>query len=168
MKQFLEINAPAWTPFVRSSLSLDTSRHAAQAWARAHGIPYAAAKQALVKLAADEVWVNSRYQVNIDRDPPHGFGSEFAVVHLSIKRHDKLPLHDWRDLQRIKNELCGPDQEALELYPKESRVVDTANQYHLWVMPEGFTVPVGWGERKVEKEHAAGGHGRVGQRAIED
>jgi hypothetical protein len=41
-------------------------------------------------------------------------------------------VHDWRDLQRIKNELVGPECEAVELYPAESRLVDTANQYHLW------------------------------------
>jgi hypothetical protein len=52
--------------------------------------------------------------------------------HLSIKRIDQEPVHDWRDLQRIKNQLLGPDCEAVELYPAEERLVDTANQYHLW------------------------------------
>jgi hypothetical protein len=37
-------------------------------------------------------------------------------------------VHDWRDLQRIKNQLVGPECEAVELYPAESRKVDTANQ----------------------------------------
>jgi hypothetical protein len=68
-------------------------------------------------------------------------------VHLSIKRRDKLPVHDWRDLQRIKTELLGPECEAVELYPAESRVVDTANQYHLWGMADpAFRFPIGWNE----------------------
>jgi len=37
-------------------------------------------------------------------------------------------------LQRIKNEIVGPEHEAVELFPAESRLVDTSNQYHLWVL----------------------------------
>jgi hypothetical protein len=59
---------------------------------------------------------------------------------------------DWRDLQAIKNQLCGDEAEAIQLFPAESRVVDTANQYHLWVfMRRGDKrlppVPLGWFER---------------------
>jgi hypothetical protein len=69
-------------------------------------------------------------------------------VHLSIKVHDKQAWHDWRDLQRIKNEICGDETEAIELYPAESRLVDTANQYHLFVFRD-WKVPVGFEERLV-------------------
>ena len=64
-------------------------------------------------------------------------------------RRDRSATHDWRHLQRIKNELCGPEREAIELYPAESRLVDTNNQYHLFVLPEGFTMPLGYAERDV-------------------
>lgn len=71
------------------------------------------------------------------------------VTWLSIKRRDKEWIHDWRDLQRIKGEICGPEREAFELYPAESRLNDTANQYHLWVLAEGMLMPVGYTDRSV-------------------
>jgi hypothetical protein len=57
------------------------------------------------------------------------------TVHLSIKRFDRGPVRDWRHLQQIKNEVVGPEAEAFEIFPAESRLVDTANQYHLWAIP---------------------------------
>ena len=48
------------------------------------------------------------------------------IVHLSIKSNDRSPVLDWRDKLRIKNELCGEDAEAVELYPAMNRVVDMA------------------------------------------
>jgi hypothetical protein len=67
------------------------------------------------------------------------------MLHLSIKRIDREPIHDWRDMQEIKNMLVGPDHEALELYPAESRAVDTSNQYHLWVAASpDLRFPFGW------------------------
>lgn len=80
------------------------------------------------------VYLNSIYQVeySIVQGPPV-FG---RIVYLSVKTKDKQPRHDWRELQRIKNELVGEEVEAVELYPAESRVVDTSNQYHLFCFPE--------------------------------
>lgn len=67
------------------------------------------------------------------------------IAHLSIKRHDREPIHDWRDLQRIKNDILGPECEAVELYPAESRLMDTSNQYHLWGSDDPtFRFPVGY------------------------
>ena len=65
-------------------------------------------------------------------------------------------LHDWRDLQRIKNELIGRDREAVELYPAEARLVDTSNQYHLFVLPADASWPFGYGERDVSEGGAMG------------
>ena len=92
-------------------------------------------------------FVNNRYQVQIKTLDSEMFGER--CVWLAIVRLDRAPVHDWRDLQRIKNELCGPECEALELYPAESRLVDTNNQAHLFVMPEGTTIPLGYIERDV-------------------
>lgn len=91
----------------------------------------------------DAVYLNDRYQVNVrDADVAEGWP---AMVHLSIKRIDKEPIHDWRDLQEIKNMIVGEEHEAVELYPRESRVVDTVNQYHLWVVKEkGKSFPFGF------------------------
>lgn len=68
---------------------------------------------------------------------------------LSIRTQEREAEHDWRHFQRIKNELVGPEFEAVEIYPAESRLVDTANQYYLYVFPEGCRVPFGFRERLV-------------------
>lgn len=69
--------------------------------------------------------------------------------HLSIKRFDKAACRDWRHFQWIKNEVCGAEREAVEIFPAESRLVDAANQYHLWVLPEGQRLPFGVNARAV-------------------
>jgi hypothetical protein len=93
------------------------------------------------------VFVNSRYQVNVYRvDGGPVFGD---VAWLSIKTRDKQPRHDWRDMQRIKNEIIGPEYDAVEIYPSEDKLVDAANQYHLWVFVNGFRLPFGFNERFV-------------------
>jgi hypothetical protein len=118
------IHRKPWTPFVQIPMPDDPMLFIGdQELPRAH-------------------FANSRYHVAVwhdgDRDHPMG-----EWVHLSIKDHDRSARHDWRDLQRIKNELVGPEFEAIEIYPAESRLVDTANQYHLfvfrtWRPPQGF------------------------------
>lgn len=65
------------------------------------------------------------------------------VEHLIIRRHDTKAIHSWYDLQRIKNELCGGDRTAIEVYPPESQLIDDANLYHLWVLPSGADLPFG-------------------------
>jgi len=94
------------------------------------------------------VFVNSRYQVQMrEQDTPLG-----RVTWLSIVRRDREVIRDWRELQRIKNELLGPEREAVELYPAESRLVDTNNQQHLFVLPEGAIIPFGYMQRDVSDE----------------
>jgi hypothetical protein len=46
-------------------------------------------------------------------------------------------------MQRIKNELAGPERVAVEVYPPVSQLVDHANMYHLWVFEAGFALPFG-------------------------
>lgn len=82
-----------------------------------------------------ERWENNEYSVWLDRKYPLG-------VHLAIRRKDLQPAHDWRDLQAIKTALVGPEYEALELYPAESRVMDVANEAHLYVMAGADGAPV--------------------------
>src|SRR4029079_9754071 len=48
--------------------------------------------------------------------------------------------HDWREFQRIKNDLVGPEWEAIELYPAESRLLDPSNYWILYAAP---SIPVG-------------------------
>lgn len=115
-------------------------------------------------LQSDKVMLNNFYQVNIRRVPLTEGWPE--MIHLSIKRRDKKPLgtEHFRHLQRIKNELIGPECEAVELYPAESRLIDTANQYHLWVLIEpGMRFPFGWTDRLVTGES----HGDAVQQPFE-
>ena len=104
-----------------------------------------------------EIWINSIYQVAVYR------GSEAdALVHvdelkggctwLSIKRRDKRPVNNWQDMQTIKNRLVGIECDAFQIFPAESRIMNTANQYHLIVLPEGQALPFGWGQRFVATE----------------
>lgn len=112
------------------------------------------AKSQYNRLKKDIVYINDKYQVNVDPFPPNGFHPK--LVHMSIKRIDKEVIHDWRDLQEIKNAIMGDEAEAVELYPAESRLVDSANQFHLWVIPPGQKFPFGFNERGVTSESTGG------------
>lgn len=138
----------AWTPFERARLP-KISKPQIQKMARDMGAPYADVKASIAEIARSETWMNSLYQVQIWRDvQPEGWPHE--MIWLSIKRLDKASVHDWRDLQRIKNELVGPEHEAIEMYPAESRLVDTANQYHLFAFADPTVrLPLGWQVRSV-------------------
>lgn len=83
------------------------------------------------------------------------FGAVGVAFHLSIRRNDRRAVHDWRDMQRIKNELVGENEEAAEIYPDEKRLVDTANQYFLWGK-FGMQLPFGFDVRVVCDESNAG------------
>lgn len=95
------------------------------------------------------IFVNDRYQVNVKLFPDWD-----SLIQLSIKRLDKQAVHDWRDFQLIKNKICGEEREAVELYPAESRLVDTSNQYYLFVLPKGEKLPFGFQERLVVEGHS--------------
>jgi hypothetical protein len=107
---------------------------------------HADAERIFLMMKDDVILMNDVYQVTLRRIMNEKFGEMF---HLSIKRRDKEPIHDWRDLQEIKNKIIGPECEAIEIYPAESRKVDTANQYHLWAFPDGVRIPIGFNERLV-------------------
>lgn len=48
----------------------------------------------------------------------------------------------WAEKQRIKNEIYGKELTAIEVFPKESELVDEANMYHLWILHD-FKLPFG-------------------------
>jgi hypothetical protein len=78
----------------------------------------------------DQIYVNNLYSVYV-RDIGGG------ALHISFHRHSRGPVRDWRHFQAIKNEVAGPERLAIEVFPPESSLVDEANEYHLWVIPEG-------------------------------
>lgn len=91
------------------------------------------------------IFENNLYHVEIVHEAP--------FYHLDITRRDNAPCKNWRHFQQIKNELIGPEYEAMELFPAESRLVDAGNEYHLWVhATPGFRFPVGYHRRLVIEE----------------
>lgn len=89
------------------------------------------------------VYKNNLYQVQVvhssDWDKVHENSiqqPDVPMFWLSIKMLDRRVLRDWRHLQRIKNELIGEEHEGVEVFPAESRLVDGANQYHMWVFAD--------------------------------
>lgn len=86
------------------------------------------------------VFKNDLYQVHVREVSKE-------MWHISIRRLDRECCHDWRDLQEIKNQIVGKECEAIEIYPAESRRIDTANQYHLWAFVDpNYRVPIGWSQ----------------------
>ena len=78
-----------------------------------------------------------------------------GTVWLSIRANNGMTVErDWRDYQAIKNDLVSPDRQAIEIYPKESKLVDTVNVFHLWVLPEDIEIPVGYQYRDVDYTRA--------------
>jgi hypothetical protein len=100
-----------------------------------------------------EMWQNSRYTV-MKRDVDH---AKPPMVHLSIRRNDRRPVANWRDMQAIKNELVGAECEGVQIFPAESRLVDNANQYHMYVCSDSsFRLPFGYHERVVTEGNYRG------------
>lgn len=77
-------------------------------------------------LAPSEMWMSDRYTAIISRE-----GGNISCI--SVRRNDRRPDIPWRHLQAIKSEIAGDEAEAVELFPAESRLVDTANQRWLWI-----------------------------------
>lgn len=94
---------------------------------------------------ACETWVNEIYQVT------KTVSADESMAQINIRRRDGKPIfRDWRHFQAIKNQLCGAECEGVEIYPAESRLVDTSNKYHLWVILDpAYRFPFGWPARDV-------------------
>jgi hypothetical protein len=105
-------------------------------------------EQAILRMTSLNIYENDLYRVET---ACHG-----EMIQLTITRHDRQPCHSWRHFQQIKNELVGPEYEAVELFPAESRLVDSSNEYHLWVhATPGARLPFGFQRRFVLEQPAA-------------
>lgn len=87
----------------------------------------------------DEMWVNPYYVCSVYRAEA-GHVHQISFRHQDRNRTDR----DWRETQRIKNEIAGEEVEAIELYPRMGRLVDNANQFHLWCAPPGVEIELGY------------------------
>lgn len=59
--------------------------------------------------------------------------AEAGVRHLAVSSLSGLR-PTWPEMQRIKDDLAGPDATALEVYPPRAHVVDEADMFHIWVL----------------------------------
>lgn len=66
-----------------------------------------------------------------------------TVLHLWVRRNDQGTGVTWADLQRVKDEIVGPERTGVQVFPAQADLVDAANIYHVWVLPEGFRLPFG-------------------------
>ena len=99
-------------------------------------------EQALQRMTAINIYQNDIYRVEVKVEKP--------LIHLDIRRRDTKTCNEWHDFQQIKNELVGPEHEAVQLFPAESRLVDTGNEYHLWVYPNpNMRIQLGFRDRFV-------------------
>jgi hypothetical protein len=115
------------------------------------------------KGTGDRTFYNGKYQATLKRDGD--------LITLAIRREDRRPIIDWRDVQWIKNQILGPEVEAVQLFPAESRLVDTSNQYYLFANAEpGYRFPFGFTERMVTENITLQlrGHGKSRQRPFAD
>lgn len=123
-------------------------------------------------VGCDYSFANSRYQVLVNYEDVPGWP---PLVHLKIKAHDKRCVRDWRDMQRIKNEICGTEAEGVELYPEEGRLVDEVNEFHIYVLHPSTGFPFGRKSRATappelppRDEKGDEGRGRPWQRTFEN
>lgn len=73
-------------------------------------------------------FVNNIYSVQIFISP-NGYM-------MGIRRNDESTDVPWDHKQKIKNELFGEDETAIEVFPSTDQLVDQANMYWLWTFTE--------------------------------
>lgn len=84
---------------------------------------------------------NNRYTVMVydNHITTHG-----PATRVMIQKHDDQPImFHWREMQKIKNEVFGPETVAIEYYPAESKLINDHNIYWMWIYPPGILpIPV--------------------------
>jgi hypothetical protein len=150
-----------WTPLQRANGFKPAAEDLITHTMDAYGLDRDEAVAKIDEQSQDAIWVNDIYQVLVRE-------MEDNAVQLNIRRRDGGPiLRDWRHFQQIKNELLGPECEAVELYPAESRKVDTANKFHLWgIRDPNYRFPMGWKERDVSYDNGKNASPGMRQRPL--
>lgn len=87
-----------------------------------------------------EVWRSTDYLVQVFQEADGCERLSIQTTHSIGKRFaDGL---SWDVLQHLKSECGRGDKDAVEIYPRDSDVVNVANIRHLWVLPLPF--PYTW------------------------
>jgi hypothetical protein len=140
-KPLLQITTNDFAPMRREVLQ-DAMNH--------YGIDEDTARAMLAKEHARcTYYVNDLYQCSANPIEDN----KFFCMQICIRRRDGGMIWDFRHFQQIKNEIAGPEAEAVQQFPGESRLVDTSNKWHLWVLRvvhPHMVVPVGWQSRDVQ------------------
>lgn len=79
----------------------------------------------------DRAWKNNHYVVQLYRCERSILGKLMDKV--MIRRNDAEPIQEWHCLQEIKNQICGDETMAVQVFPPKSQLVDVANMYWLFV-----------------------------------
>ena len=134
-----------WEPLERAT-KFSRRKEVVEETMRHYGITFEVAAAMLDREEADTLFfVNRLYQVSLNT-----CGPENDMLHICVRRRDGGAIFDWRHMQEVKNQLAGPEREGFQLFPAESRKVDTSNKYHLFVLPEGARFSgIGWENREV-------------------
>lgn len=78
------------------------------------------------------------------------FGNVEHVTIVKIRKKDEPLISTdgsrdlkWSEKMAIKNELFGENRFAIEVYPKQDRLIDVTDTYHLWVFDKKTEMPFG-------------------------
>jgi hypothetical protein len=126
----------AWTPFERLSIEGPTTEDDIRHMMALGRFSWEDALRALDEVRRREIFANSQYKVIRNKVPATAECT--ALIHFWIYRIDGRPVGSERydDFMRIRDELVGPDHEAVEIYPRRSNEVNTGHAYHLWVLAD--------------------------------
>ena len=84
-----------------------------------------------MKRLPDRAWKNNHYVVQLYRCERHIWN--ILCDKIMIRRNDAEPIREWHVLQEIKNKIYGEEIQAIQVFPKQSELVDVANMYWLFV-----------------------------------
>lgn len=97
----------------------------------------------------NRVYRNNRYIVMIDDHKQTTHGEAICAMVQTVSGR---PIENhWSEMQRIKNEIFGPDTLGIEYYPKQHNLIDQANIYWLWIFPDG-TIPTMINKSKIRRK----------------
>lgn len=88
-----------------------------------------------IPIGMTRAYRNNRYTVMIydNAQTTHG-----PVIQVLIQKHTDTPIvNHWSEIQRIKNEIFGPETMAIEYFPAESELINNHNIYWIFIFPDG-------------------------------
>lgn len=122
MKAAIKSAAKTWTAFVPVSITEQMKQD----------------NPALLHCTA--MYANSVYQAEL-----FNCASEIGgVAQLVVRRHMDLGVIPWDDLQRVKNDIFGPEYTAVEVYPPAELAWKIGREVRiLWILPVTYNPPFG-------------------------